>query len=209
MPPTRPYILKSAKELEAIFEASKADLAKVKRVLAELKHRKTPSAHALCDKVEKHIKATAGQSEEGKPTEPPRAAPKPERPENHIVECKGCQTKIRIPVKEESLVYRCPKCKISFEAEYRAGVMEIVFLKDEPQPPNGEEVTLETARTILGVASSASFADIKVAWRRLSQQYHPDKHQGLPERLKQAAAIEMQRINLAYQILARESAEEF
>ena len=87
--------------------------------------------------------------------------------------------------------------------------MEIVFLKDEPQPTKGEEANLETARTILGVASSASFADIKVAWRRLSQQYHPDKHQGLPERLKQAAAIEMQRINLAYQILARESAEEF
>lgn len=209
MPPTRPYIQKSAKELEALFEASKSDLATIKRILAELKHRKTPSAHALRDKVEKHIKATAGQSEAEKPTEQPKAPPQPQRPENHIVVCKGCQTKIRIPLKEESLVYRCPKCKISFEAEYRAGVMEIVFLKDEPQPTKGEEVTLQTARTILGVAASASFADIKVAWRRLSQQYHPDKHQGLPERLKQAAAIEMQRINLAYQLLARESAEEF
>lgn len=209
MPPTRPYIQKSAKELEALFEASKADLVTVKRVLAELKHRKTSSAHALRDKVEKHLKATTGPSEEGRSSEPPKAASQPEKPENHIVECKGCKTKIRIPVKEESLVYRCPKCKISFEAEYRAGVMEIVFLKDEPQPTKGEEVTVETARTILGVAASASFADIKVAWRRLSQQYHPDKHQGLPERLKQAAAIEMQRINLAYQLLARESAEEF
>lgn len=87
--------------------------------------------------------------------------------------------------------------------------MEIVFLKDEPQSPKGEEVTVETARTILGVTTASSFADIKVAWRRLSQQYHPDKHQGLPERLKQAAALEMQRINMAYQLLARESAEEF
>lgn len=209
MPPTRSYIQKSAKELEALFEASKTDLATVKRILAELKHRKTPSAHALRDKVEKHLKATTKQPNDENSTEPPKTAPEPESPSNHIVECKGCRTKIRIPVREESIVYRCPKCQISFEAEYRAGVMEIVFLKDEPQPKKGDEVTIETARIILGVTAAASFADIKVAWRRLSQQYHPDKHQGLPERLKLAAAIEMQRINLAYQLLARESAEEF
>lgn len=209
MPPTRPYIQKSAKELEALFEASKTDSATVKRILAELKHRKTPSAHALRDKVEKHLRATAEHPKDEKSTEPAKAPPEPERPSNHIVECKGCRTKIRIPVREESIIYRCPKCHISFEAEYRAGVMGIVFLKDEPQSTKGEEVTLETARTILGVTAVASFVDIKVAWRRLSQQYHPDKHQGLPERLKQAAAVEMQRINLAYQLLARESAEEF
>lgn len=209
MPPTRPYIQKSAKELEALFEVSKTDSATVKRILAELKHRKTPSAHALRDKVEKHLRATAEHPKDDKSTESAKAPPEPERPSNHIVECKGCRTKIRIPVREESIIYRCPKCHISFEAEYRAGVMEIVFLKDEPQPPKREEVTFETARTILGVTAVASFADIKVAWRRLSQQYHPDKHQGLPERLKQAAVVEMQRINLAYQLLARESAEEF
>lgn len=209
MPPTRPYIQKSAKELEALFETSKTDIATIKRILAELKHRKTPSAHALRDKVEKHLMATTGRQEGEKSTKPPKTWPEPEKPVNHIVECKGCRTKIRIPVKEVSIVYRCPKCQISFEAEYMAGLMEIVFLKDEPQPTKGEEVTIEIARTILGVSAVASFADIKAAWRKLSQQYHPDKHQGLPERLKQAAAIEMQRINMAYQLLARESAEEF
>jgi len=38
---------------------------------------------------------------------------------------------------------------------------------------------------------------------------HPDKHQSLPERLIKAAEIEMGRINLAFQILQRASAEEF
>lgn len=209
MPPSRPYIQKSAKELETLFETSKTDLATLKRILAELRHRKTPSALALRDKVEKHLKPTSERQEGEKSTEPPKTAPEPEKPVNHIVECKGCRTKIRIPVKEVSLVYRCPKCQISFEAEYRAGVMEIVFLKDEPQTAKEEQVTLEIARTILGVTAVASFADIKAAWRKMGQQYHPDKQQGLPERLKQAAAIEMQRINQAYQLLARESAEEF
>ena len=122
MPPTRPYIQKSAKELEALFEASKSDLATIKRILAELKHRKTPSAHALRDKVEKHIKATAGQSEAEKPTEQPKTPPQPQRPENHIVECKGCQTKIRIPVKEESLVYRCPNRPLKNPAQAGEGI---------------------------------------------------------------------------------------
>lgn len=206
MSPTRPFIQKSAKELEILFEESRADLAQVMRILAELKHRKTPSAHALRDKVENHVKSASEQ-----PTDKAlhRKAAKHERPANHIVECKGCSTRIRIPVREESFVYRCPKCQISFEAKYSAGVMEILFLKDKPQPAKEYEVNIETARGILGVNAVASFADIKAAWRRLSQQYHPDKHQGLPERLQQAAAIEMQRINQAYQILARESADEF
>ncbi|BAL23680.1 DnaJ family molecular chaperone [Azoarcus sp. KH32C] len=201
---TRPYIQESAKELETLFESVKDDLPKVKRILAELKHRSTPSAVTLREKVERHLKGEAKTSKShgpGRADEPPL----PEQPSHHIVDCKGCNTRIRIPVKEVCVVYRCPNCHLSFEAEYRGGVMEIVFLPAQQE----EHITEDSARSILGVAAGAPFAEIKTAWRRLSQQYHPDKHQGLPERLRRAAEIEMARINRAYQVLARASAEEF
>ncbi len=205
---TRPYIQKTGKELEALFESSKTDLPTVKRILAELKHRKTASSALLRDKVEKYIKAGNSANEQGKTPRPEKHA-ETEKASHHIVDCKGCDKKIRIPLQEACIVYRCPKCQLSFEAKYRAGVMEIVFLKKVTPPKNQEHITDEVARSILGVSARAPFAEIKAAWRKLSQQYHPDKHQGLPGRLRQAAELEMGRINQAYQLLQRNSAEDF
>jgi curved DNA-binding protein CbpA len=65
------------------------------------------------------------------------------------------------------------------------------------------------AREILGVPPSANFDAIKAAWRKASQQYHPDKHEGLPERLRKAAEAEMKRINEAYRFLEASTASDF
>lgn len=87
--------------------------------------------------------------------------------------------------------------------------MEILFFKEEQAASNQEQMTEGLARSVLGVALNATFVEIKSAWRALSQQYHPDKHQSLPERLRKAAEVEMGRINQAYQLLARVSAQDF
>jgi hypothetical protein len=148
------------------------------------------------------------QNETDQPTRADKPS-EPEKPIHHMLDCKGCGTKIRIPIIEDCIIYRCPKCRLSFEAEYGAGVIEIVFLKEETPTVDQRPITEETARSILGVPVNAPFSEIKAAWRRLSQQYHPDKHQGLPERLRKAAEVEVGLINQAYRILARVSAEEF
>lgn len=191
-----------------LFESVKGDATTLKLILAELKHRSTPSATALRERVEKQLTAFSKTNSEVPPHSPPPHSA-PEAHSHHIVDCKGCGTKIRIPVKEGSIVYRCPKCKQTFEAVYRNGVMEIVFFKEEPATSNQEQMTEELARSVLGVALNATFVEIKSAWRTLSQQYHPDKHQSLPERLRKAAEVEMGRINQAYQLLARVSAQNF
>jgi DnaJ-domain-containing protein 1 len=208
MPTLRPYSQKSAKELEALFEVVKADLPTAKLILAELKRRSTPSARALRNKVEKHLQTTGARKETD---ESARSADpsEPEKPIYHVLDCKGCNTKIRIPIKDDCIIYRCPQCQLSFEAECRAGVVEIVFLMEETTTVAKGLITEETARSILGVPVNAPFSEIKAAWRRLSEQYHPDKHQGLPERLRKAAEVEVERINRAYQILTRVSAEDF
>lgn len=85
-----------------------------------------------------------------------------------------------------------------------------VIWAESIQPESGSEPMNEAAaRELLGVSGSADFQAIKAAWRKASQQYHPDKHQGLPERLRKAAEVEMKRINEAYRLLERTTASDF
>lgn len=208
MPPKQFYIQKSAKELEALFESVNDGVPTLKVILAELKHRSTPSATALRGRVEKQLAAFSKLTPEPvHPSTPPHRAP--EATSHHIVDCKGRGTNVRAPVRDGSIVCRCPKYKLTFDADYRKGIMEILFFTKEPAASNQEKMAEELARSVLGVALNATFVEVKSAWRALSQRYHPHKHQRLPERPRKAAEIEMARINQAYQLLARGSAPDF
>lgn len=55
---------------------------------------------------------------------------------------------------------------------------------------------------VLGVKSSASDDDIKKAYKRLSNKYHPDKLLSLSEDEKEQAATMLQRVKQAYEVLS-------
>ena len=55
---------------------------------------------------------------------------------------------------------------------------------------------------VLGVKSNASENDIKKAYRRLSNQYHPDKLHGASEEEKEQAAIKLHQVKKAYDVLS-------
>lgn len=55
---------------------------------------------------------------------------------------------------------------------------------------------------VLGVKSNASENDIKKAYRRLSNQYHPDKLLNASEEEKALAEIKLQQIKQAYEVLS-------
>lgn len=63
--------------------------------------------------------------------------------------------------------------------------------------------TLGDAYGVLGVASIASVADIKKAYRRLMNQHHPDKlaSRGLPEGMVKMAKEKTQQIRAAYDLV--------
>jgi hypothetical protein len=54
--------------------------------------------------------------------------------------------------------------------------------------------------TVLGVAPTASDAEIRAAYRALVARYHPDLHQGNP--LEGLASAKMAEINRAYELLS-------
>jgi curved DNA-binding protein CbpA len=53
---------------------------------------------------------------------------------------------------------------------------------------------------VLGVARTATAAEIRAAYRSLGARYHPDRHQGNP--LEELASAKMAEINRAYEILS-------
>jgi curved DNA-binding protein CbpA len=53
---------------------------------------------------------------------------------------------------------------------------------------------------VLGVARTATAAEIRAAYRTLGARYHPDRHQGNP--LEELASAKMAEINRAYEILS-------
>lgn len=57
---------------------------------------------------------------------------------------------------------------------------------------------------VLGLDRSASSRDIKVAWRRLMSQHHPDKLGNVPDELKRRAEMRARDINAAYERIKNE-----
>lgn len=75
--------------------------------------------------------------------------------------------------------------------------------KQESREEPKREQPKKSPYEILGVLPTASFEEIKRAYRDQSQQYHPDKVNHLGEELKEVANRKFKEINQAYQALKR------
>lgn len=75
------------------------------------------------------------------------------------------------------------------------------------RPPPPPKDRLAEARRVLGVSPAATVTEIKQAYRRLMNQYHPDKlvAQGLPENMIKVATEKAQAIREAYELLKKAS----
>ena len=57
---------------------------------------------------------------------------------------------------------------------------------------------IDGARKLLGLSESATLREIRAAYRRLANRYHPDKHSGTSV---DEAGETMKRLNAAYKLL--------
>jgi DnaJ domain len=211
MTASRPHLSKTGPQLKELFEANQQDPKVLRELLKELKHRTTPSAFTLRKEVETALKGgRASHSEQKTPGETEAPAPHPPRPPSQqTIQCRRCQTSLRVQVSPNKVVYTCPTCKSEFEASFKDGVLQVIWAETSQPEPGSAPLTEADARQLLSVSVTADFPAIKTAWRKACQQYHPDKHQGLPERLRRAAEVEMKRINEAYRLLERATASNF
>jgi hypothetical protein len=202
----RPYIQKTVFELQELHTASQGNPAELKRLLAELSHRKLPKAKALADKVKTSLEALKHSTEKERPKEQPKEPPASSSPTHKIVACQKCEQRLRIELSEGQREQRCPTCKTSFTTSYQDGVLSIVFEGAEPEngtKQNEPPVTLEVAYQLFNADKGTAWEEIELTRRRLLQQYHPDKVAALGPKLRELAESEGKCINVAFDLLRK------
>lgn len=70
---------------------------------------------------------------------------------------------------------------------------------------NGDAITVERARRLLGVTADSTPAQIKSAYRHLVREYHPDRVEGSNSQVRQTANDRMIAINQAYCLLSAQA----
>ncbi|HLV48767.1 MAG TPA: co-chaperone DjlA [Aliidiomarina sp.] len=70
---------------------------------------------------------------------------------------------------------------------------------------SAQEKQIEAAYNVLGVAAKATDADLKIAYRKLMSEHHPDKltAQGLPDEMLATATRRAQEIQAAYALVRK------
>ncbi|MEO6076315.1 MAG: co-chaperone DjlA [Dokdonella sp.] len=72
------------------------------------------------------------------------------------------------------------------------------------QAPGAPHAPVDDPYAVLGLDRNASSRDLKVAWRRLMSQHHPDKLGNVPDELKRRAETRARDINAAYERIKNE-----
>jgi len=206
---SRPYIQKTVFEMQELYAASQSNPSELKRLLAELKHRKVPKATALAEKVRKSLEALkqtpAKEQSKAFQQEPQTNS----APTHKIIACQKCKQRLRIELCLSQREQHCPICKVSFTTVYQDEVLSVVFA--ETKSENGTKqnehslnVTLDDAYQLFQTDKGDAWEEIELTRRRLIQQYHPDKVAALGPKLRELAELEAKRINVAFDLLRKE-----
>jgi DNA-directed RNA polymerase subunit M/transcription elongation factor TFIIS len=208
MPASRPYSQKGIFELEELYAGSQDNLAELKRLQAELRHRKVPRAVALAKKVSESLTALKHEAQNEQP-QPPNEPPLGSTPTHTIISCQKCGQGLRIELNQEQRALRCPTCKASFTTAYKDGVLSVVFEGTKPDSGKTQNeqpliMTLGDAYQLFNSDNATEWEEIELTRRRLIQQYHPDKVAALGPKLRDLAEMEVKRINIAFDLLRKE-----
>ena len=200
----RQFINKTIFELQDYFEFIKENPKELKKLAAELKHRKVPKALLLAKQVKSQLEQLTDNSKQNYSKNNSNDSEFPI--DKKIIECETCKQKLRITLHDLVREYSCPKCKNSFRASFTDGILSVVFFKnsnyDEGESQN-EKMTIEHAYKIFQANQFTPWEQIELTRRKLIQQYHPDKVYSLGEKLRKVAESEGILINTAYELIKK------
>jgi DnaJ-domain-containing protein 1 len=86
----------------------------------------------------------------------------------------------------------------SWQAEFLPGNAEL-------SAPSTFPLTIEAATDLLGIAATSTREQIKIAYRKMANRYHPDRLEHATVHEQQFATDRMAAINEAYRLLSREN----
>ncbi|MCB4796118.1 J domain-containing protein [Pseudomonas sp. NP21570] len=121
--------------------------------------------------------------------------------------CPTCRVKIRLNLPINNSNGRCGKCKANFviKGDDTGGIwLEAIHEQDSQSSnsnPSSGSREIADALSLLGLQWGATKNEIKNAYRKKVSEYHPDKVQGLGDKIKKIALEETQNLNKAVEIL--------
>jgi len=121
--------------------------------------------------------------------------------------CPQCDQKLRIPFPPPAESGKCKACGGSFRVRADQYGNLVVSPSRATETATSAPLTIDTAREILGVGIAATQSEVREAYRRKMQEYHPDRVERLGEKLRALAEQEAKRINAAYKLLRQHGAE--
>ena len=121
---------------------------------------------------------------------------------SRILSCPVCSANLRVPIPIPSGNARCKKCGGKFNIkEDSHDNLHISIVGDNVNSDDDLPKTCKEACAVLGLSINATLAEIKLSYKRLMKEYHPDKVESLGEKLKVIAVLQSKKINAAYEIL--------
>ncbi len=108
-------------------------------------------------------------------------------------------------VREFQQIHAMYQAQFQFRQRWQSRSQSSGYQQQSYQSRPDSRQDIKQAYAILGVSEHASMEDVKKAYRRLMNQYHPDKlvAKGLPEEMMKAANEKTQQIKEAYEMIKR------
>jgi DNA-directed RNA polymerase subunit RPC12/RpoP len=123
-----------------------------------------------------------------------------------IISCIKCAQKIRVKEFSKEALIKCPNCSTALKLTFKGnGKIEVTITEEkEGKSRHGSSENTSTSVNyfeILGASESASFDEVKKAYKILIAKYHPDKVCHLGDEFKVLAENKTKEINHAFGVL--------
>jgi len=134
------------------------------------------------------------------------------RAASHLLfECLSCTRTIRLAFPFKASSFRCPQCNDMYNIHTLSSPSPVFVIapqlnrKESNTPPRQPEMpnNVKVAIQLFGTNASASFAEIKTAYRKCMSEYHPDKVMHLGLDLRKLAETKTKEYNLAFETIQR------
>ena len=127
--------------------------------------------------------------------------------------CFQCGGNLRVRLPQTDVALRCPKCRTEFSLT-KAGDSPLVFIVvpdmsqftskasgSSTRRKREDPRDVASALSTFGLEESATFDQVRSAYRELVKGYHPDKVAHLGPDLRRVAEAKTKEINSAYRVL--------